>query len=825
MDIVFDEIMVGERNRAHDVLSSTLPDDIARSLAHYLDLPGQLPPGFELRNYVSGFPHEGLYVVARTSRDPSAARQGMVFSHALVADLEAIGELVDIATVFERLRGSRPEAPITSKTTIVKTSEGKTRAVPSPELCDMLVTSSDFPAVIEDPLALEGVISALWPRLLPGMRREMRFRLSFWPEENDLAKVHIVAVPPVTITRWPSTRLVEPKHGLELPRTAAGRFLSSESKADLCAFFAELSIDCRTFETFRFASRALEILKDEAEFEGSLTALRIIGSLQPDPDKGAGVKKSLLGRLANRPGPSSVQEFLMLRNLDLSPFPAKSAFLEKITERFDRLFEANPGANALSSIAQSAFDPSQSTQDWRNACHTAFARLSAAGVHSVAPLVWIMLSERPEVGRFLLKQVMGVATMDRVMAECMDEVMQPNNSDLSDALIGAGFVQAETATLINRHDGELDEALKEACERDRNRYGDGAVKHILELMKPDNLVTAALAVDDQIVMSAAAAAVASSPKLLVKLSLCERKVQKIWIEALKCSSNAWRIRSNVNALRNAVFDSLLNGKLASNLLKHLVSSPLGNILDYPRRAEVWQMLSDRNRNACLDSTADAWIKSLPDRVSQADYFEPEQELALALASTKMRQAMRTALESLPFEETLNVFAGNANLPEALFREIFATYYRSDRHPSSKELDRTARLVARRDWINLTRNLWSRYGMTDDLRGFFHSCAHHLELWDRISHGISRPSTSEFDSLLVETACELYPLGPMDNEIWTQAGGNPSQLDTSGTGQQQWGSAIRKIRNGNQVRAESLIAAMRDNYPKNKKLNYLTEEYQ
>ena len=166
MDIVFDEIMVGERNRAHDVLASTLPDDLARSLAHHLDLPGQLPPGFELRNYVSGFPYEGRYVVARTSQDPSAARQGMVFSHALVADLGAIGELVDIATVFERLKGSRPEAPITSKTTI-NASESKTRALPSPALCDMLATSSDLPVVIEDPLALEGVISTLWPRLLP----------------------------------------------------------------------------------------------------------------------------------------------------------------------------------------------------------------------------------------------------------------------------------------------------------------------------------------------------------------------------------------------------------------------------------------------------------------------------------------------------------------------------------------------------------------------------------------------------------------------------------------------------------------------------------
>ena len=823
MDIAFDEIMVGERGRAHDVLASTLPEEIARALAHHLDLPGQLPPGFDLQSYVSGFPHAGHYVVARTSIDPNAARQGMVFSHALVADLGAIGELVDIAPVFERLNGSRPEIPITSKT-VVNASESKTRVLPSPALCDMLAVRVDCPVVIGDPLALEKVISTLWPRLLPGMRREMRFRLSFGPEENDLANVHIVAVPPVTVTRWPDTRVVELKHNSELPKTAAGRFLCNESRGELRTFLAALSIDCRTFETLDLASRALEISNAEAEFKETLTAVRLIGSLQPDPDKGASVKDSLLNRLANHPGPSSVEEFLMLRNIDLTPFPAKSTFLETITERFDHLFEANPGVDALSPIAESAFDSSLSTEDWQNVCRTALARLSTAGALSVAPLVWMTLSKRPEVGRFLLKQVAGVASMDHALVTCIDEATQSNNSELSDVLIAGEFVMAETAILINRHDGELVEALQEACERDRNRYGDGAIKHILGLMQPHMLVTAALALDDQIVISAAATAVASSPTLLADLSLRNRQVLKVWIEALKYNGEAWRIRSNVNALRNEVFDSFLCGELPSNLLEHLVSSPLGTLLDYPRRADVWQALPGRNKGTCLDSTAIAWTRALPDRVSQADYLAPEQELAFALASPKMRQSMRTALERLSLQEILNVFEGNAHLSEALFTEVFTTCYQSDQSASCEDLARTAKLVATKDWRNLTRSLWKRYGMADNLRSFFRICAEHLDLWDRVLHDISQPSTNELDDLFVASACELYPFGPMDNEVWARAGGDPSQLDTSRSGQRQWRSAIREIRNGNQVCAASLIAAMRDDYPLNDRLNYLAKEY-
>lgn len=108
MEIVFDEILVGERGRAHDVLASTLPDEVARSLAHHLDLPGQLPPGFELQSYVSGFPQGDRYVFARTSLDSRASRQGMVFSHALVCDLDVVQDLCNVAAVFDSLKAARP---------------------------------------------------------------------------------------------------------------------------------------------------------------------------------------------------------------------------------------------------------------------------------------------------------------------------------------------------------------------------------------------------------------------------------------------------------------------------------------------------------------------------------------------------------------------------------------------------------------------------------------------------------------------------------------------------------------------------------------------
>ena len=352
-----------------------------------------------------------------------------------------------------------------------------------------------------------------------------------------------------------------------------------------------------------------------------------------------------------------------------------------------------------------------------------------------------------------------------------------------------------------------------------------AVEHILGLMQPAKLVTAALAVDHQLVTAAAAAAVAAAPTLLAELSLRKPQVQKVWIEALKREDGAWQIRANIGALRNEVFDSLLGDDLPSDLLEHLVSSPIGNVLDYPRRADVWRALPDRCRNVCLPSTAKAWIRSLPDRVFQAEYLDPEYELAIFLASPPMLQEMTAALQRLAFKDVLNVFTGNSQLPDALLTEVFATFYQSNRHPSGEEFDRIARLVAPRHWRNLTRSLLRRYGLTDDLRGFFSICADHLGLLG-IEYGIgfSCHQRASFTTFLSKPPANFIPQARWMARFGLEPVAIPAQLDVSGTGKRQWDAAIRKIRNGNAVRAPALIAAMCGDYPLNNRLDYLAQEY-
>ena len=63
--------------------------------------------------------------------------------------------------------------------------------------------------------------------------------------------------------------------------------------------------------------------------------------------------------------------------------------------------------------------------------------------------------------------------------------------------------------------------------------------------------------------------------------------------------------------------------------------------------------------------------------------------------------------------------------------------------------------------------------------------------------------------------DLYPLGPMDQEVWARAGGDPSRLHLNDTGRVLWFKALRTLRRGGGgagICRESIVRAALEDYP-------------
>ena len=75
--------------------------------------------------------------------------------------------------------------------------------------------------------------------------------------------------------------------------------------------------------------------------------------------------------------------------------------------------------------------------------------------------------------------------------------------------------------------------------------------------------------------------------------------------------------------------------------------------------------------------------------------------------------------------------------------------------------------------------------------------------------------SDIWSRLGEILPDLYPAGPIDQEVWSRAGGDPSRLHLNDTGRAAWFKALRTLRlggGGAGIRRESLIGTALEDYP-------------
>ncbi|WP_138468681.1 caspase family protein [Poseidonocella sp. HB161398] len=88
----------------------------------------------------------------------------------------------------------------------------------------------------------------------------------------------------------------------------------------------------------------------------------------------------------------------------------------------------------------------------------------------------------------------------------------------------------------------------------------------------------------------------------------------------------------------------------------------------------------------------------------------------------------------------------------------------------------------------------------------------------VSGGIWR----ELEEILVD----LYPAGPLEQEIWARAGGDVSRLRLSGTGRASWFAAIRTLRQGGggaHISQDTLVQAVLQDYPHHHALTQMSQQ--
>lgn len=143
-----------------------------------------------------------------------------------------------------------------------------------------------------------------------------------------------------------------------------------------------------------------------------------------------------------------------------------------------------------------------------------------------------------------------------------------------------------------------------------------------------------------------------------------------------------------------------------------------------------------------------------------------------------------------------------------------------------------KIVLKKRWEKCAENIYEKSKWNASYRVALQECYLLLGLLSRFSLSLSgwltniAISEDEWWEPLHNIACNLFPKGPNDDNLWEKADGKASELHHDTTGEDAWRKALIKLRKGGckNITVPKLLKAMKDRYSVNQELNSLIELY-
>ena len=140
--------------------------------------------------------------------------------------------------------------------------------------------------------------------------------------------------------------------------------------------------------------------------------------------------------------------------------------------------------------------------------------------------------------------------------------------------------------------------------------------------------------------------------------------------------------------------------------------------------------------------------------------------------------------------------------------------------STASSERLGTLVASQRWHSAANTLADLYSTRRraDLLPALRACSGLLGMFTRWRLGVSAPTVTEKWAALEDAACDLYPAGPDDEQLWSRAGGKKSDLPGGfQSGAARWHAALSSVRFGGRPKARELLVQMLKDFPDNEQL--------
>ena len=805
----------GEVNNGHALRAASGDHAFAKTISGRLDLPSNPPSGVSWSPATSGFPVHDRYVVARTFLDASASRSGFVVSHALFVRLDDMQHFASLDRLFACLATGPAAIPEPAGFDVEKGPSPET----VPELRDAAARLIESPAkavVKLDGDGFEALVAAIWHMLWSDMRRDFAFRLSFGPTDLIEAPAPALVSTPLSLAaRWHGHPIIGKGAAKPLPKAA--EILLGDVSADGYKGFAdEIGAGRTSLSRLPLLVRAHDMLSPDASFEEIVGGLRIVDHLSRDSRSGEAAKSALLTRLADAMPGASAEQMMGLRNLALPGFASLKRVWSAAETWLGTYSLSKPGAiEALTELIGGLGDPTSAIEPWRAALWRGAEALTAHAPDEFAKALWIWIGTRPALVNTLFAIAPIEKAMENRLVAALPTEIARDTAALRVLLVKRSWLRLHGAVVALTLPAEA--AADAQLAVDTKPDHDAGINAALSHATPQQRVGIAIDRDDPRLDALASAAAARAPNLLRSCNFHRIGTQRIWAGALAKSDASWQAPADPATTRDALLISALDGDdHFAPLVNALSRTPLADLSDFSRRAEIWERFDPSK--GYVRATGEAWIR----RACTGEAYARDPILTRAILESS---ALDRALDGSMADPgaTLNLIASLTELPEQRAIGWFDRLGGPASRLTQQQAERLGRIILERHWAALLVRVRDRVFSVPELRAVLRVCVSMLSLLSRWSLGLSTITVDEKWESFAKVAADLYPSGPDHDGLWERCGGRNSQLPRHVTGENAWRAALALVRRGTDVRPGTLVKEMRNDFSSNPDLRFIASD--
>ncbi|GCD20167.1 hypothetical protein CTKZ_17290 [Cellulomonas algicola] len=800
----------GNKSGAHDLLGhSGVEGSVLTAIVWRTDAPA-LSEGLGLEPFVSAYRLNDNFIVGSTVVDLEADRAGMVVTTAAVVPIAA-AEMLDVDTLWSTINGSvSVESPLDAARFVLGAAEPclHTHPAGAKAAASALIAKGQ---VVWAGKGFRDAVTCLWAHLRPEDRTRLVVGAAAHPDRisvpNERESLRFIKTAASVLPRWAGWPTASSDSAEVADPVRDAMFGDDGGIADGLAI--QLGLGRVQFASWRHLAAAATLLDrlPTLDHEAARALLQLLGLLQPDPEKGVGLKDAGMEHLSSL---TALASFVDVRGLRGLPWHAYRSGVRRrlfdiwatatVPDR-SRTAEVIAAATSLQSEPSDAFLAELGSATSAAIEDVHLERLVAATLTMTDgpdALTWFVNARTPHAIDYAILSSFSAGTpVPEWLRTSAQELRLPIGHAFSVPATDPVAAWREQLALLPR-DESADDILAA-------RTGEAGV------------VTAAVALGDSKLLERAARLAVADPSLLGDGDVNDVSFRTLWFAVARAGGDPWASVRPADAVV-PLLDLILAGEhVEPRALESLSRTTSASIATYSRRSSVWSKLPSTAVVGFKEATAQTIARS----------FRPggeviEQPLVAAILSSDLLASV--SRESATQALILLSCIREATAYNAIIVIENATF-------TTSEQATLGNLVRTRGWRLAAERIVALSGVRADLTraaatvdsmfGFFDRLAKYVKSGSPVLPKVTR---SEILDALTTVAAQLYKQGPLTDAVWDRAGGDDADLVSGKTGRLIWGRALQDVLAGRKgaPSLSDLLATMLKDYPSNQQLLALSK---